>query len=124
MKATLPQTGYHFGLVRILLGFAYSFWAALIARLSVARGSQRARSSSRRIAGTVGLSDAPESLDEESGTARLESKGFKLIGPGLAGIGAPPPRSRRITTDACSTQQCGCRHLNAFTLSCRSFQVR
>ena len=53
------------------------------------------------------------SLDEESGTARLESKGFKLIGPGLAGIGAPPPRSRRITTDACSTQQCGCRHLNA-----------
>ena len=27
------------------------------------------------------------SLDEETGTATLESKGFRLIGPGLAGIG-------------------------------------
>ena len=32
------------------------------------------------------------SLDKATGTARLESKGFQLIGPGLEGIGAHRPR--------------------------------
>eukprot|EP00966_Prymnesium_polylepis_P145549 3361530-Prymnesium_polylepis.2 len=34
------------------------------------------------------------SLDKATGTARVESKGFKLIGPGLEGIGAHRPRDR------------------------------